>query len=59
MEYLYHVEDGQFSYDFSYPGKKCRHKVGDVFLDENEAEVKVVEINHEEGYVLCSGSVSA
>ncbi|MCW3084242.1 MAG: hypothetical protein JWP12_1608 [Bacteroidetes bacterium] len=58
MEYTYCIEDGQFSYEFSYPDKKCHHKVGDVFIDEYDNDVKVFEINHEEGYIVCGGSVS-
>jgi hypothetical protein len=57
MEYTYIVQAGQFSHEFSYPDKNCKHKVGDVFPDDFENELTVMEIDHNNGYVFCSGAV--
>jgi hypothetical protein len=57
MEYTYIVQAGQFSHEFQYPDKECHHKVGDIFPDEHENELTVMEIDKENGHVICSGAL--
>jgi hypothetical protein len=66
-EYLYHVEDGQFSFDFKAPllgkvGDKI--KIYDYFpVDDNSDEIvelneiTIGEIDKENAYIECWGSI--
>lgn len=58
MKYTYIVQAGQFSHEFQYPDKGCHHKLGDVFEDDNDSEQTVVEIDTENGFVICSGTIN-
>ena len=66
-QYSYHVEDGQFSFDFRAPllgniGDKI--KIYDsspvdeeTYEIQETCEIKILEINSETHYVECRGSI--